>query len=563
MHVQGADTSRRALVMLLLLASVAGLKNEPPASLPQENAPLSSYSNPAGSDQSTGDTMYITIEENDPGPFPKVLETIGVEESDLLLWLEGAGADQPPKDLFVLDGPSGHLSVTAPLDREQHAGFQLHLRAASSDGQISHSLWIAVTVTDQNDNAPRFLWQDITAHVLLSAAPGTLVAVVQAEDADDQETLYGQVSHTLTAQRPGSPAARIFTVNNTTGAIHTHRVLPKTDDGVFVLEVTARDCGGAEFGRSDKAIVTVIIADSISTASATLSTTASQPRVPEPEEDESMVLLGVQEPSDLEAPGGGIGCPVFSLDAINVEMPEELPPGQKLLTVRTAENIQIIELRLEGDRAGWLSVDAATGEVATRASLDRESPHVVNDTYLVAIVAVTHGACTASVALLLRLEDVNDHAPQPSPPLLLLCQVLAYGDATLSATDADGPSNGAPFTFHVLPTNAHSGGDGWMVAQPNGSTAVLVPRVPRLSLGERSLPVSVCDRRGLCRQTIVGVVVRACNPPAASAIVLPLVLGLSAVVGKFTPRLTQQSMALAIALVCCARVRARSKSTTI
>ncbi|XP_078451664.1 B-cadherin-like isoform X2 [Lampetra planeri] len=537
MHVQGADTSRRALVMLLLLASVAGLKNEPPASLPQENAPLSSYSNPAGSDQSTGDTMYITIEENDPGPFPKVLETIGVEESDLLLWLEGAGADQPPKDLFVLDGPSGHLSVTAPLDREQHAGFQLHLRAASSDGQISHSLWIAVTVTDQNDNAPRFLWQDITAHVLLSAAPGTLVAVVQAEDADDQETLYGQVSHTLTAQRPGSPAARIFTVNNTTGAIHTHRVLPKTDDGVFVLEVTARDCGGAEFGRSDKAIVTVIIADSISTASATLSTTASQPRVP--------------EPSDLEAPGGGIGCPVFSLDAINVEMPEELPPGQKLLTVRTAENIQIIELRLEGDRAGWLSVDAATGEVATRASLDRESPHVVNDTYLVAIVAVTHGACTASVALLLRLEDVNDHAPQPSPPLLLLCQVLAYGDATLSATDADGPSNGAPFTFHVLPTNAHSGGDGWMVAQPNGSTAVLVPRVPRLSLGERSLPVSVCDRRGLCRQTIVGVVVRACNPPAASAIVLPLVLGLSAVV------------ALAIALVCCARVRARSKSTTI
>ncbi|XP_061417463.1 cadherin-2-like isoform X2 [Lethenteron reissneri] len=485
------------------------------------------------------------------GQFPKVLETIGVEESDLLLWLEGAGADQPPKDLFVLDGPSGHLSVTAPLDREQHAGFQLHLRAASSDGQISHSLWIAVTVTDQNDNAPRFLWQDITAHVLLSAAPGTLVAVVQAEDADDQETLYGQVSHTLTAQRPGSPAARIFTVNNTSGAIHTHRALPKTDDGVFVLEVTARDCGGAEFGRSDKAIVTVIIADSISTAAATLSTSASQPRVPEPEEDESMVLLGVQEPSDLEAPGGGIGCPVFSLDAINVEMPEELPPGQKLLTVRTAENIQIIELRLEGDRAGWLSVDAATGEVATRASLDRESPHVVNDTYLVAVVAVTHGACTASVALLLRLEDVNDHAPQPSPPLLLLCQVLAYGDATLSATDADGPSNGAPFTFHVLPTNAHSGGDGWMVAQPNGSTAVLVPRVPRLSLGERSLPVSVCDRRGLCRQTSVGVVVRACHPPAASAVVLPLVLGLAALV------------ALAIALVCCARVRARSKSTRI
>nr|XP_032802814.1 cadherin-2-like isoform X2 [Petromyzon marinus] len=549
MHVQGADTSRRALVtvvVLLLLASVAGLKDEPPGSLPQENAPLSSYSNPAGSDHSTGDTMYITIEENDPGPFPKVLETIGVEESDLLLWLEGAGADQPPKDLFVLDGPSGHLSVTAPLDREQHAGFQLHLRATSSDGQISHSLWIAVTVTDQNDNAPRFVWQDITAHVLLSAAPGTLVAVVQAEDADDQETLYGQVSHTLTAQRPGSPAARIFTVNDTTGAIHTHRTLPKTDDGVFVLEVTARDCGGAAFGRSDKAIVTVIIADSISTAADTFSTTASQPRVP--------------EPSDLKALGGGIGCPVFSLDAINVEMPEELPPGQKLLTVRTAENIRINELRLEGDRAGWLSVDAATGEVATCASLDRESPHVINDTYLVAIVAVTHGACTASVALLLRLEDVNDHAPQPSPPLLLLCQVLAYGDATLSATDADGPSNGAPFTFHVLPTNAHSGGDGWTVAQPNGSMAVLVPRVPRLSLGERSLPVSVCDRRGLCRRTSVSVVVRACNNPAAaaaaaasssSAVVLPLVLGLSAIV------------ALAIALVCCARIRARSKSTGI
>lgn len=48
------------------------------------------------------------------------------------------------------------------------------------------------------------------------------------------------------------------------------------------------------------------------------------------------------------------------------------------------------------DPAGWLRVDAKTGEVTTVKSPDRESPHVVDGVYAVILLAVDKGEAPPS-----------------------------------------------------------------------------------------------------------------------------------------------------------------------
>ncbi|KAJ3602146.1 hypothetical protein NHX12_029905, partial [Muraenolepis orangiensis] len=68
----------------------------------------------------------INVPENSRGPFPQMLVRIRSDQ-DLTVGIRysitGAGADQPPSDIYSIDPVNGKMYVTRPLDREERASY--------------------------------------------------------------------------------------------------------------------------------------------------------------------------------------------------------------------------------------------------------------------------------------------------------------------------------------------------------------------------------------------------------------------------------------------------------
>lgn len=47
------------------------------------------------------------------------------KEIEIRYSITGAGADQPPSDVYIIDPISGKMSVTKPLDREDRASYHV------------------------------------------------------------------------------------------------------------------------------------------------------------------------------------------------------------------------------------------------------------------------------------------------------------------------------------------------------------------------------------------------------------------------------------------------------
>ncbi|KAL3853664.1 hypothetical protein ACJMK2_017188 [Sinanodonta woodiana] len=92
-------------------------------------------------------------------------------------------------DHFFIESANGMLSVSAPLDRETVAVYNLLVmasdRVAGSVDQKSSLTNITITLTDVNDNYPVFSSSTYSTSVLESSMPGTTVLRVSATDADE------------------------------------------------------------------------------------------------------------------------------------------------------------------------------------------------------------------------------------------------------------------------------------------------------------------------------------------------------------------------------------------
>ncbi|KAK6486696.1 protocadherin-16-like [Huso huso] len=162
-------------------------------------------------------------------------------------------AGDPAGD-FHIDGNSGVLSTSQPLDRERIASYYLTIEARDhGTPQLSSIASVVVTVLDVNDNNPMFKEGAYTIDITEDAPIGTLVLDITATDADDGTN--GMVLYYLSNESLG-----MFNVNQETGKITTADLLDREKRAAYSFLVNAVDSSPAK-PRNASARVTVNIKD--------------------------------------------------------------------------------------------------------------------------------------------------------------------------------------------------------------------------------------------------------------------------------------------------------------
>lgn len=148
---------------------------------------------------------------------------------------------QPGLSLPFQLSPSGVITTTATLDREQRAAYNFHIVAYDKGIQpLTSSVLVMVQVLDVNDNAPTFVFSTGNSsqqRIFLPVEAHFVVANVQAIDADAGAN--GTVAYSVVAGN----ASGVFRVEESTGAVVTLVDLGERQLGTYQLVVRATDRG--------------------------------------------------------------------------------------------------------------------------------------------------------------------------------------------------------------------------------------------------------------------------------------------------------------------------------
>ncbi|CAM9710987.1 unnamed protein product [Lampetra fluviatilis] len=250
----------RALAVLvlqagLLLVATAGLEEEAGSEGRQRRAIFASE-------------MFVS--ENQRPPFPRRIGTVGrisAGDEDARFALSGPGADEEPKNLFVIDPRTGEVFVTGSLDREEESSYQLSVTALNElDNRVELPVPLDVFVIDQNDNRPEFLHEPYVGRLYEHAPRGSPVMHVTATDADDPDTDNGVLHYRLEVAPSDPEPALSFDIDPYSGTIVTasdpalidHEVLKERH---FEVVVYVSDMAETEAGLSSSVTATIILQD--------------------------------------------------------------------------------------------------------------------------------------------------------------------------------------------------------------------------------------------------------------------------------------------------------------
>ncbi|XP_017395999.1 protocadherin Fat 2 isoform X1 [Cebus imitator] len=283
-------------------------------------------------------------------------------------------------ELFAIDSESGWITTLQELDCETCQTYNFHVVAYDHGQtiQLSSQALVQVSITDENDNAPRFASEEYRGSVIENSEPGELVATLKTLDADISEQ-NRQVTCYITE---GDPLGQ-FGISQVGDEwrISSRKTLDREHMAKYLLRVTASD------GKFQASVTVEIF------------------------------VLDVNDNS-----------PQCSQLLYTGKVHEDVFPGHFILKVSATDldadtNAQIT-YSLHGPGAHEFKLDPHTGELTTLTPLDREKKDVFN---LVAKATDGGGrSCQADVTL--HVEDVNDNAPRFFPSH---CAVAVFDNTTV------------------------------------------------------------------------------------------------------------------------------------
>nr|XP_015817127.2 protocadherin-16 [Nothobranchius furzeri] len=263
---------------------------------------------------------------------------------------------------FAVDGNTGRITTSAPLDREKMASYTFQVFAVdlSPSAPRNSSAQVKVTVLDINDNAPLFIQDPLIIEVSSKRSPQVL-ATMKAEDKDFGAN--GSVFYRFATPVKG------FSINSLTGEIQATEPLRDLTQAQRTLIVEAMDQGSP--AQSAQGVVVIYVKE--------------------------VEYYGIR----------------FSRNAIDVSIQENAAKGtavaqaQAQLPDGTGKGISYS--LFSGNRKHAFSISSATGEIWVESSngLDFE-----DNPRLRLVVKAETVTSTSFMAFNLVLQDVNDNLPR-------------------------------------------------------------------------------------------------------------------------------------------------------
>ncbi|KAM9845017.1 cadherin-12-like [Aulostomus maculatus] len=316
---------------------------------------------------------------------------------------------------FSVDPKSGVIrTALANMDREVKEEYQVLLQAKDMGGQLgglASTTTINITLSDVNDNPPRFAKSIFHLRVPESASVGSVVGQVVADDLDIHSN--AEVEYSIV---PGDEG-------------NMFDIISGGQEGVVILKKTL---------------------DYETKKSYTFKVEASNEQLDArflhlgPFKDSATVKVSVV---DMDEP------PVFTKPYYTLDVYEDTPPGSIIGSV-TALDLDAsssavrysLEWRTEFDSS--FDIDTVEGIISTNEYLDRESAFQHN----ISVVAtkVKNPLLFTKVPVTVNVLDVNEFPPELEVPAdTFVCENSRVGQViqTVSAVDKDLPPVGQRFFF--------------------------------------------------------------------------------------------------------------------
>uniref|UniRef100_A0A3P8U4L9 Si:ch73-74h11.1 n=1 Tax=Amphiprion percula TaxID=161767 RepID=A0A3P8U4L9_AMPPE len=384
----------------------------------------------------------IVLDQNDNPPYFE-LHTGNISESSkeetFIMQIEGKDNDKPGSpnaeiayrilsqepegtgNMFRLDEKTGKLYVKEPtLDRETHDFYKLVVEGTDMGGAaggLKGTGTVEIKILDINDNLPTLEKSEYAGSVDENVAD-VVVMRIKAVDKDLEHTDNWLTKFTIAKGNEDN----LF-------SIETDK---ETNEGILKLikAVDFEEVQNLELGLLIENIAPL-----------------PKPSVPSKSYPIKIAVNNVPE------------GPAFVPDTKDVpvsEDPNEAPDDGIIAvfaavdpdTGKPAEDVSYAKAY---DPDNWFTIDEETAEIKLNKVPDRESPFLVNGTYIAKILAMTKDmpSKTATGTIAIQVKDSNDHCPTLTTTHSDLCS----DEKTVIVTgfDEDDSPNGAPFTFRIIP----------------------------------------------------------------------------------------------------------------
>lgn len=332
-------------------------------------------------------------------------------------------ADGNGEGRFAIDGSTGQISLTRPLDRETRAAYRLTVVAhdAAVDKRLSANTTLAIDVLDENDNEPTFTQTHTQISVKETTAAETELIQFRASDSD--LGVNSQITFSITAGNRRDT----FHIDAITGRLFLHRPLDYEETTAYTLNITATDGG-------------------------------SQPL-------QSSIHFNILVVDENDNP------PSFPSTAIVRQIKEGIPKNTPIVTVAAEDpdsglNGKIVYTLVNQEPSNGnrhFSINPTSGVISTVRDIDRETI----DTFRLTILATDQAQpasrrLSAEKICTVIVEDVNDSVPM----------FVSMNAAVLPANKLRQPRNGVN-VMTVFARDADSGTNGLVTYEMVGGSTDL------------------------------------------------------------------------------------------
>ncbi|KAM5157968.1 cadherin-20 [Mantella aurantiaca] len=365
---------------------------------------------------------------------------------------------------FSVDSKTGIIrTALTNMDREAREYYEVIIQAKDMGGQLgglAGTTTVNITLSDVNDNPPRFPQKHYQMNVLESAPVNSTVGRVLAMDQD--EGVNAEMKYTI-IDGDGLDMFDVTTdITYQVGVITVKKPLDFESKKIYTLKIE---------GANPHIEVRFFNLG--------------------PFRDTTTVHISVE---DVDEP------PVFESSHYFVEVSENVDIGTTIQIVAAKDpdatnNSVRYSIDRNSDPGRFFYVDITTGALMTARPLDREELSWHNITILA--MEMNNPAQIGSVPVTIKVLDVNDNAPVFTKFYeTFMCENAKAGQLiqTLSAIDQDDPQEGQHISYILPPEGANN--PNFTLRDNQDNTAWILTRKSGFKQSEQStfyIPILVLD----------------------------------------------------------------------